>query len=154
MDKKLKMSVAIFALGLLVLLVSACSRSHSPLNELYYGDYNNENTERYFVIITFSYKEPNKIAMRKNLDDIKINVVRPVKYNKNSIFIKTKDGGFKLLISKDGRTLTCPSCNGTDFPKVFKVGIEKGKPYGKKTAKIAFDAIAKDSKINGGTITA
>lgn len=149
MRKKLIIGGVATILGVAVLGLSGCSKSHKPLNGVYYGYYDQTDNNR-FVILAFDANHPGKVAIRQNLDGAKTNSVFPINYAKQTVTIHTRKPFVVMDISNDGYKLTCPSCNGKSLPKTYSIGMSKGKAFDPKVASIAFNSIAKDSKTNGG----
>ena len=148
MKKNLTMGIAVCLLGIIVLGLTVCSRQHDPLHGIYYGYYSNGDPHEFFIL-AFSKDHPNQVALRKNLDNLKVDSVFKVSYGKNALTVYTPEEKIKLLISSNGLKLTCPSCNGENGPRTYNYGEEKGKPFPANIGDIAYRSISKNAKAHG-----
>lgn len=149
MRKQLIIGSMAVILGLAILGLSGCSKSHKPLNGVYYGYYKGSDNSQ-FVILAFDSNQPGKVAIRQNLDGAKTDSVFSVKYDEKTLTIKTQKRPVQMQISSNDYTLTCPSCDGKSLPKTYSIGTNNGKTFDPKVADIAFKSIAKGAKVNGG----
>ncbi len=131
MKKGLTFSLVV---GVLAFMLAGCNHQHDALHGIYYGYYSNGDPHE-FYILAFSKDHPNQVALRKNMDSQKVDSVFKVSYGQNALTVYTPEETIKLLISSNGMTLTCPSCNGIDGPKTYQYATEKGKPKTKDKQK-------------------
>ena len=145
MKNKLVLSIIV---GILAFMLAGCNHKHNALHGIYYGNYSN-NDPHEFYIMAFDKDHPGQVALRKNLDDVKVDSVFKVTYSEDYLMVHTPEENVIFLISKNGMTLKCPSCNGTNGPITYKYGEDKGKPFPANIGDIAYKTISKNAKTHG-----
>lgn len=134
--------------GMLAFMLAGCNHQHDALHGIYYGYYSNGDPHE-FYILAFSKDHPKQIALRKNMDNLKVDSVFSVTYGKNDLTVHTPEENVIFLISNNGMTLTCPSCDGTNGPRTYQYGEDKGKAFPAKIGDIAYKSISKNAKAHG-----
>ncbi len=144
----IKVSSILILFIVVLTIIYRCTQPNQVLNNIYYGYYDNRNTEQ-FVIFVFDKQDADKVAVRVNLDDLKFNSIFPIKYNQDTVTIHGTKGVVELHISKNLMTLTCAHCNGRSLPRLYSMGVDHH-AFPDKTVNQAFGEISEDAKAQDG----
>ena len=145
MKKGLTFSLVV---GILAFMLAGCNHQHDALHGIYYGYYSNGDPHE-FYILAFSKDHPNQVALRKNLDTLKVDSVFKVTYSDDYLTVHTPEENVVFLISHNDMKLTCPSCDGTNGPRIYNYAQDKGKPFPAKIGDIAYKTISQNAKAHG-----
>lgn len=145
-----KTSIWFLLIGVFALILSGCThkQEHTALHGIYYGYYSDGDPQN-FLILAFSKNQPDQVGFRQNHDGSKLDSVFEVSYGKNSVTLHAPEKSITMIISKDNKILTCPTCNGINGPRTFSDTDNNGKLFAANVGDIAYESISKNAKSRG-----